>query len=140
MGKEKLNERQKRFCELYASTEEFFGNGVQSYIEAYNPDRSKPGWYNSARSSASENLTKPDILEYINELLDAGGLNNEFVDKQLLFLINQQADFSAKIQAIREYNKLKQRITEKQEIRHTVEKISGFNYIVPDDTDNKTIS
>ncbi len=57
-----LTPKQERFCQLYASDRQFFGNGVQSYIEAYNIDVSKPGAYNSARSSSYENLTKPDIL------------------------------------------------------------------------------
>jgi len=34
----------------------------------------------------------------------------------LLFLINQQADFTNKLGAMREYNKLKQRIIEKKDI------------------------
>jgi hypothetical protein len=31
----KLNPKQELFCELYATDREFFGNGVQSSIEAY---------------------------------------------------------------------------------------------------------
>ena|SRR5215203_294398 len=38
----KLNPKQESFCKLYATDREFFGNGVESYIEVYNPDRSKP--------------------------------------------------------------------------------------------------
>jgi len=105
----KLNPRQERFCQLYASDEEFFGNGVQSYIEAYNPKR-VGNWYNTAKASAWENLTKPDILLRINELLELRGLNDPFVDKQLELLITQNADFRAKIAAIKEYNQLKKRI------------------------------
>lgn len=107
----KLKPKQERFCQLYVS-KEFFGNGVQSYMEAYGI--SKDG-YNAARVSASELLTKPNICARINELLDASGLNDEFVDKQLLIMITQNADFSSKISAIREYNKLKQRIIDKVE-------------------------
>ena len=40
----KLTPQQELFCQLYAGDREFFGNGVQSYIEAYNVDTSKPGW------------------------------------------------------------------------------------------------
>ena len=35
----KLSPQQERFCNLFASDQEFFGNGVQSYIEAYKPKR-----------------------------------------------------------------------------------------------------
>ncbi len=110
--KPKLNKKQERFCQLFVS-KEFFGNGVQSYIEAYNIP---PEGYNAARVSASDLLTKPNICDYINELLEQSGLNDEFVDKQLLFMITQNADFTQKMAAIREYNKLKSRITDKKEI------------------------
>lgn len=112
----KLTPQQELFCQLYASDKEFFGNGVQSYIEAYDIDTSKPGWYNSAKSGASDNLTKAYILERIEEIFEAHGLNDTFVDKQLEKLIVQDADFNAKMKAIQEYNKLKARIVEKKDI------------------------
>jgi hypothetical protein len=103
--------RQEKFCQLYVSAE-FFGNGVQSYVEAYQFDQSKPNWYKTAAAAASRLLTNVKVCARINELLDETGLNDAFVDKQLLFLITQHDDFSSKIQAIREFNKLKGRITE----------------------------
>ncbi len=112
----KLNPKQEKFCQLYATEKEFFGNGTQSYIEAYDPDQSKPNWYKTARSRASELLTSPNVLARINELLDLT-LNDQHVDKQLALVITQNADYSSKVAAIREYNKLKQRITEK--VDHT---------------------
>ena len=112
----RLNPKQEKFCQLYASDREFFGNGVQSYIEAYEPDQTKKNWYNTARARASELLTSPNVLRRIDELLELGELNDQFVDKQLAKLILQDADFSSKISAIREYNKLKQRIKEKKEL------------------------
>lgn len=115
-GVRRLNLKQEKFCLLYASDKEFFGNGVQSYIEAYEPDQTKPNWYRTARSRASELLTSPNVLRRIDELLELGELNNQFVDKQLAKLILQDADFSSKIAAIREYNKLRQRINEKKEL------------------------
>jgi Terminase small subunit len=116
LEKPKLNPKQEFFCQLYATDREFFGNGTQSYIEAYDPDQSKPNWYNTARSRASELLTSPNVLARINELLDLT-LNDPHVDKQLALVITQNADYSSKVAAIREYNKLKQRIVEK--IDHT---------------------
>lgn len=119
----RLTPQQELFCQLYAGDREFFGNGVQSYIEAYNVDTSKPGWYRTARACASELLTKPNILERIDEIFEAHGLNDQFVDKQLEKLIVQDADYSAKMKAIAEYNKLKARITEKRDITSGGEKI-----------------
>jgi len=110
---EKLNPKQELFCELYATDKEFFGNGVESYLEVYDIDRTKSNWYKTACSAASRLLGNVKVIERINELLDEQGLNDAFVDKQLKFLLTQHADFSAKMNAIKEYNKLKQRITDK---------------------------
>jgi phage terminase small subunit len=114
--KPKLNPKQELFCKLYASDRDFFANGVQSYIEAYDIDTNEPGAYNGARASASKLLTNTAILTRINEILELEGLNDVFVDKQLNFLITQNADLSTKARAINEYNKLKSRITEKKDI------------------------
>lgn len=120
----KLTLKEERFCQLY-TTREFFANGVQSYVEAYAIDLSKKGAYGAAKSGAYELLTKPHILRRIDQLLDDQGLNDSFVDKELLFLINQKADFAAKVAAIKEYNALKQRITKKIEESQTIRVITG---------------
>lgn len=120
MEAEGLNERQELFCQFYVSRE-FFGNGVQTYIEVYKPDQTKPNWYASACSSASQILSNIKVSERINTLLDAAGLNDSFVDKQLLFLLTQHSDFGSKIAAIREYNKLKQRIIDQTVTKSTVD-------------------
>lgn len=108
---DKLNLQQELFCQNYVSSDkEFFGNGVQSYINAYNPNKSKPTWYKTTCVDASQLLSNPKVSVRINELLESRGLNDENVDKQILFLINQHSDFSAKIAAIKEYNQLRDRI------------------------------
>lgn len=112
----KLNPRQEAFCQLYASDREFFGNGVQSYIEAYDFDMSKKGAYAAARALASRLLTNVNVLNRINSIFEAHGLNDTFVDKQLEKLIVQDADFGAKLSAIKEYNALQQRITKKLQL------------------------
>lgn len=109
-----LTLQQERFCNLFVS-QEFFGNGTRSYIEAYDVDLTKEGAYDVAKSCAYDNLTKPHLVVRINELLEEAGLNDSFVDKQLLFLITQHADFGSKISAIKEYNKLKQRIIDRKQ-------------------------
>ena len=116
MRAKKLNLKQKKFCKLYASDREFFGNGVESYIEAYNPKRAA-NWYNSAKASVFKLLTNAHILKEIDRLIEDGGLNDSFVDKQLKLLITQNASPGTKLGAIGEYNKLKARIIKK--IDHT---------------------
>lgn len=116
VGNAGLNPKQEMFCQLYATDREFFGNGVQSYIEAYNIDLTKRGAYNVAKANAFRLLTNADILKRINELFEAHGLNDTFVDKQLEKLIVQDADFKSKLGAIKEYNSLQQRVTRKLEL------------------------
>lgn len=111
-----LTLQQETFCQLFASDREFFGNGTQSYIEAYDVDLSKKGAYLNAKAAAHENLTKPYLLKRINELLELRGLNDTFVDKQLELVITQNAEFPSKIAAIKEYNKLKKRTVDRVEL------------------------
>lgn len=107
---EKLNEKQELFCQLYASDEEFFGNWVQTYIEVYKPDQTKKNRYNTACASVSRMLSNVKLCDRINEILEEKWLNDNFVDKQLLFLINQHQDKSTKLWAIKEYNTLRARV------------------------------
>jgi len=130
MGKEaktKLTTKQKVFCELYATSEEFFCNGVQSYIKAYKIKK-KGNWYNNAKTSAYELLTKPYILKYIDKLLNLRGLNDSFVDKQLELLITQNADLKSKLGAVKEYNRLKLRITKQLDLTSKGEPIRLFDF------------
>jgi hypothetical protein len=97
--------------------------------------------YNNAKVAASKLLTNSNILSRINEELDAAGLNDNFVDKQLLFAITQNADLSSKVRAIQEYNKLKQRIIEKLETKNnnkiTVEYVSATSGASHEPEENK---
>jgi len=109
-----LTLQQKRFCELYTSDTEFFGNGVRSYAEAYHIDLTKKNSYKGAQVNASKLLSKTIILDKMNKLLDEMGLNEIHVDKQLAFLLTQNAELGVKLGAIREFNKLRQRLEGKQ--------------------------
>jgi len=131
-AQKKLNPKQERFCQLYATDREFFGNGVESYMEAYDPDRNDPNWYESARRAASRLLTNVDILCRINELIDLE-LNDAHVDKQLNLVITQNADYRSKVAAIGEYNKVKGRITKKLEVTSPTPILGGLIKDVPAD-------
>lgn len=133
-----LTLRQKKFCELYSQDRQFFGNGVQSYIEAYGIDTNESGAYDSARTCAYRLLANVYICQYIDKLLELRGLNDSFVDKQLEFLITQHADPKAKIAAIREYNSLKNRIKTKKDTvnpdgTHTTE----YSNLTEEELDNE---
>jgi phage terminase small subunit len=120
-----LNERQKLFCKYYVS-EDFYGSGVKAYCMAYNLDYTDIKDYNNAKVRASELLTKSNIQAFIYEHLDEAGLNDNFVDKQLLFTITQSADMSSKIKGIAEYNKLRQRIIDKSKVETSGEIIVKY--------------
>lgn len=130
ISEEKLNMRQEKFCQLYSTSEEFFGNGVQAYMEVYDIDKTKPNWFGTACSAASRLLSNVKVCRRINELLEEQGLNDGYIDKQLLFLVTQHADFGSKLGAIKEYNKLRQRIVNKSDITSNGEpiKVNLINY------------
>lgn len=115
---ETLNPKQELFCQIYSSDGSCFGNGVDSYMEVYDVDKSKPNWYKTACAAASRLLSNVKICKRINELLEEQWLNDGFVDKQLLFLLSQHDEKSVKLWAIKEYNALKARITQKIETKN----------------------
>jgi len=102
-----LTAEQKKFCEIYV-TAEFFCNWTESYLEAYwlNPIKDRQ----QASVCASKLLSQDKILKYIDSLIDYAWLNDQFVDKQLLKLIQQDSEKNVKLWAIKEYNILKIRI------------------------------
>ena len=100
----KLSLKQKLFCQFYI---ENFGNGTIAVIKAgYKVDKNGKMNRNLAKSIASENLTKPDIRKYIDELLEASGFNNESVKLQHLNLISQSKNLPVKVKAIDMYYRL----------------------------------
>lgn len=114
--KKPLKPEWELFCQYFVTSYETFGNATKSYAKAYNIDISNKSKYASCRTQGYRLLTNDDILARINQLLSELVMNNTTVDMELAFLITQKVDFASKIAAIREYNKLKQRITEKREI------------------------
>ena len=115
-AKKKLTKKQELFCRFYATDRGLFGNGTQAYAKAYNIDLSQKGKKSIAKASASRLLTYDYILDYINKMLDLEGLNDESVDKELHFLIKQCSNLNVKLGAIKEYNSLRKRIIEREEI------------------------
>ena len=138
--KTELNPEQELFCQLYATDREFFGNGTQAYIEAYNIDLAKKGAYQTAMSSASRLLRNDKILIRLDELMELGILNNARVDKELAFLIEQNAELNTKLGAIKEYNALKTRIKNKIDLNLKAP-LSNIKFVFTEDgnEENKDI-
>lgn len=125
---ESLTLRQERFCQLYALDTRFMWNWVSAYLEVYDIDTNKKWWYKTACVCASQLLSNPKVYTRINTLLEEEWLNDEFADKQLLYVMSQQASLPAKLEAIKEYNKLKKRITDKIEHSGQVQ-IANINIV-----------
>lgn len=125
-----VSPQEEKFCRIYASDKEFFGNGVQSYIEAFNIDVGKgvgKRSYEYCRWAASNLLRRRYILDRINDAFEASGLNDSFVDKQLEKLITQDAEFRPKLGAIQEYNKLKKRTSDQVQHVHAFADVSSMS-------------
>lgn len=105
VGRElKLNDRQIMFAQYYSTSEEFFFQGAKAYAKAYGYDYNDRNQRNAINVGSNSNLKHSTILTFIQILLDGEGLNDSFVDKQILSVITQSADLKAKMLAIREYN------------------------------------
>jgi len=111
-----------KFCRNFCSSIEFFGNGTQSYIDAFNveiikgtnkknvPKGKKGMTIEAVRTAARELLLKPHILTRIEEVQEETGFNDAHADKTLSFLMTQRADLRVALGAAAEYNKLQARI------------------------------
>jgi len=95
----RITYKEKDFCEHFL---DFKGNGAEAAFETYNCKNIRV-----AASVASENLTKPHIIAYVDLKLTERGFSDENVKKQHLFTLNQFADFGAKNKAIDMFYKLK---------------------------------
>ena len=116
-----LKFRHERYCQAFLK---YRGNGTQAYLEASQDENGVPTvTYETASVESSRLLRNPNILKRIQEVLKEKGFNDENIDNELLELIIQNDDKGSKLGAIREYNKLKQRITEKLEHSGKIENI-----------------
>lgn len=106
----KINLRQDMFCKLYATDPQILGNASQCYLKVYG------GTYETAKGNGMKLLNKPEIVARINDYLDKEGFNDQNVDKQHLFIINQKKDLNVAMKGIQEYNKLKKRVNASIEI------------------------
>jgi hypothetical protein len=115
-----LSLSQIHFCCHYTSlSRDFFGNGIQSAAKAYEIDLDTPEDRKRASDKASANLRSDGVKLLINMLLSMEGFSDEGVDKELLWVVQQSVDLKAKVLAIKEYNALKARIKNVQEVHHT---------------------
>lgn len=138
MAEEFLTPPQELFCRYYAQNSELFGNATLSYAEAYEyhldelskeqpvlatNEKGEPTelgdseytlQYNVCSMAGSRLIRQDKIQLRIRALLNEL-MKDDVVDAQLVKIIMEGED-KDKVAAIKEYNKLKQRIIEKQDI------------------------
>lgn len=153
-----LNPQQEAFCQFYTGIKATFGNGTRSYAEAYGYDIEAQSREDEVRDPETKKLLqessykrmcdvcangayallrKPEIDKRIKTLLAT--MPNETIDARLNEIIAGGKPQDS-IAAIKELNKLRQRITEKLDVTSGGKTIAGFNFIrnsngnTPDDT------
>lgn len=132
----KLNPRQELFCRYYTQNNHLFGNATRAYAEAYGykldtlskerpiTKRNHAGeaveWGTSEYDKACQScaaqgermLRNVEINSRANELMN-DYLSEEVVDAQRARVIMQNENLNAKVAAIRSYDAVKGRITQK---------------------------
>ena len=122
-----ITTKQQLFCQCYISDVEVFWNWTRSYAKAYGVDlEADPMKYNSCQSMASRLLWNVLIGRYINKLL-TDIIPNEWIDKLLTQLALQNNNPRIKIEAIKELNKLRGRITDKITLNTEQNPLEDFN-------------
>lgn len=116
-----LNPRQQLFCQLFTFSKGHFGNGTRAYMTAYYYKESQT---RTAKTQAHVLLTNPTIREYIKKLLREKFANIE-MDLELAKVAGQDSNLFAKMDAIKEYNKMMNRVSEKVEVTILPEPIMG---------------
>ncbi len=144
---QKLNLNQELFCQLYVKGGEIKGNGTQCYVQAFGIDIDSmsaeqetrieikggeeveiriPGTSERERALsvatelASRLLRKVCIQERVNAIFQTL-LNDNVVDGQLAKIVLQEGDLHASLGGIKEYNKLKKRVTDLIELKRPLE-------------------
>ena len=138
----KLSPPQEAFCRYFIGVD--FNNGTRAYARAYGYENELSEYddlnelsetkrrelgkqerfeelqlkYNNWRAAAPRLLTLVSVERRVNELLLETFDENK-VDAEHAWVIKQKRDLPSKIAAIREFNKLKGRITDKVKVTNT---------------------
>ncbi|MEI8130652.1 MAG: hypothetical protein WCG55_04085 [bacterium] len=117
-----INTEQELFCRAYTRTGTTFGNATLSYSEAYGHDfealestEKKDRLKHYCAVSGSRLMRNDDIIKRIQDLLNEL-IDEKAVDSELAWLIVQKEDLSAKLGAIREYNRVNNRVTKNMKL------------------------
>jgi hypothetical protein len=107
-----ISNEQEKFCQLYARDPKLAGKPYECFMKVYKDQLEPHQTPEVVRKEAKALLTQDNIIQRINGLLEEDGFNDQNVDKQHLFLINQHGDLGVKMKGIEHYNKLKRRTSD----------------------------
>ena len=134
-----LNPANELFCQFYVKNDALFANATLAYAEAYDfnldelsrddaqyddekkliQESSYNRAYNTCAVNGSKLLKKANIQERVTTLLNEI-LTNEVVDGEMAKVMKQNYKLDSKVAAIKEYNKLRNRITDNVKVTHTI--------------------
>lgn len=142
LGSSGLTLKEERFCHFYVRNETTRGNKTQSYAAGYGIDLDKLSGEKRkdekgevigssdrekqetvCASMAIRLLRKAKVSKYVQQLWN-DTLKNEIVDGELAKIILQNEEMPTKLGGIREYNRLRKRITEQLQILRPLEEVS----------------
>lgn len=159
------NPKWEAFCRCYTQNQALFGNATHSYAEAYGykldtlprddavyeeivdedtGEKHKGKMIKASSYTLAENvcaveggrlLRTPQIQARITKLLNEL-MTDEYVDSQLVKVVTQDEDRGPKVQAIKLYAELKQRIVKKSELTGA----NGGPIVIDDNTKAKSKS
>lgn len=148
--KKTLSLKREMFCRYYTQNRSLFGNATLCYAEAYGYElhklSQKAVYQINKKSGLSEKIEDSEydkahkvcsvegcrllvipsvqakITKYLNELL-----KDDVVDGELAKVIMWDTEPATKIAGIREYNKLKQRVSDKIDVTSKGKQIESLN-------------
>ncbi len=152
--KEKLSQLEELFCQYFVNNDELRGNATKCYAEAYNykldelshddaiweyedGERTKLIEESSYAKSINvcavngNRLLRRAKVQTRLTILRVALLNDDVVDSKLAETIVQNDSYHARMMGIAEYNKLKQRITDKIDLTSKGEPIKSITYAGP---------
>lgn len=108
------------------------GRGAKKHLSEYSKtEREIKRIENVCKASATRLLTNVYIKARINWRLDEAA-EDKIMDREAMRVVQQMHNLDAKMRAIERFDKIKGRIIEKVDLKHTFEPIIGFEYVRPE--------
>lgn len=109
----KLTREQKLFARAYIDpASETYGDVEASFTKIF-------GLQKKALEKGYLLITYPSVRKYLGQIIAASGWNDDIVDAEHLRIIKQGENLPSKMQAIKEYNRLNNRVNDNPQVQVT---------------------